>query len=108
MDRVLALKVEDMDTVATIFAENIAAGSKISVVDLSGKQVEEIQVSHDIHYGHKIALKDMEKGEDVFKYGICIGFTSCQIKKGELIHVHNLESKRGRGDLVKREKEKCQ
>ncbi len=33
------------------------------------------------------------------KYGECIGAASCDIKKGDYVHVHNLEALRGRGDL---------
>ena len=33
------------------------------------------------------------------KYGESIGAASCDIKKGDYVHVHNLEALRGRGDL---------
>lgn len=42
--------------------------------------------------GHKIALKDIKKGEFVYKYGHIIGRAKCDIKKGEWVHSHNLES----------------
>ena len=34
------------------------------------------------------------------KYGESIGVASSDIQEGQLVHVHNLEGARGRGDLV--------
>ena len=42
--------------------------------------------------GHKIALKDIKKGESVIKYGMVIGKATKNIKKGEWVHSHNLKS----------------
>jgi len=42
--------------------------------------------------GHKVALKDIAKGEYVYKYGHVIGRAKEDIKKGDWIHSHNLES----------------
>ena len=56
----------------------------------------------DIAYGHKIALMDIAEGDTVLKYGLSIGPASCDIKEGEHVHAHNVESNRGRGDLADR------
>lgn len=45
-----------------------------------------------IKVGHKLALKDIQKGEYVIKYGEIIGIATNDIKKGELVHTHNLKS----------------
>ena len=42
--------------------------------------------------GHKIALKDIAKGEKVIKYGCPIGTAQSDIKEGEWIHSHNLKT----------------
>jgi len=39
---------------------------------------------------HKIALKDMQEDEDVYKYGQVIGRTTQVIKKGALVWHENL------------------
>jgi altronate dehydratase small subunit len=39
------------------------------------------------------------KGDDVVKYGEIIGRATADIAKGEHVHVHNIESLRGRGDI---------
>lgn len=98
MERKLALKVDDLDNVATIFAEGILNGSQVEVRDKKGHS-EEITVYGDVPYGHKIALRDIGKGEAVMKYGQSIGTASCAIKKGDYVHIHNLDAMRGRGDL---------
>ena len=46
----------------------------------------------DIKVGHKVALKDIKLGEYVYKYGQIIGRAKKDIKEGEWIHSHNLES----------------
>ena len=38
--------------------------------------------------GHKIALRDIKKGEDIIKYGYKIGHATEDIKKGEHVHTH--------------------
>ena len=94
----LALKVDDLDNVATIFADAITDGTRVEVRDKKGN-MEEITVHGDVPYGHKIALCNIARGEYIMNYGECIGAASCDIKKGDYVHVHNLEALRGRGDL---------
>ncbi len=42
--------------------------------------------------GHKTALCDIKKGEDIIKYGYSIGRAACDIKKGEHVHTHNVKT----------------
>ena len=93
----LALKVNDLDNVATIFANGIADGTIIEVRDKKGNS-ENVKVIGDVPYGHKIAVKDIKKDEIITKYGEEIGIATADIKVGEYVHVHNLDSMRGRGD----------
>lgn len=51
-----------------------------------------IQLHSDIGFGHKIALKHLSSGEKVLKYGVPIGITTSEVKQGEHLHVHNMES----------------
>lgn len=46
----------------------------------------------EIPAGHKYALKDIQKGETVIKYGEVIGRASQDIKQGEWVHTHNVKS----------------
>lgn len=42
--------------------------------------------------GHKVALCDIKKGDNIIKYGYPIGHAECDIKKGEHIHTHNIKT----------------
>jgi altronate dehydratase small subunit len=58
----------------------------------------DILLGQNIPYGHKIALKDIKKGGFILKYGEVIGKATANISKGKLVHIHNVEGLRGRGD----------
>lgn len=98
MELRLALKVDDRDNVATIFANNITDGTEVEIRDKKGN-TEKVCVSGDVPYGHKIAVCAIQAGEPVYKYGESIGAASVDIKKGEYVHIHNMVAMRGRGDL---------
>lgn len=48
----------------------------------------------DIPIGHKVALKNLETGDTIIKYGVDIGRVVAPIKAGEHLHVHNVKTKR--------------
>jgi len=94
----LALKVHDKDNVATVFAEGIHCGSELDVRDKKGN-LQRLKTLNAIPYGHKLAIKEIPKGEMIVKYGEIIGIATKEIRTGDYVHVHNLDSLRGRGDL---------
>lgn len=98
MELKLALKVNDLDTVATIFANDLTAGTEVELRDKKGRS-ERLALLSDIPYGHKIAISNLAPGDPVTKYGESIGAATHTIRKGEHVHVHNMDSMRGRGDL---------
>ncbi len=51
-----------------------------------------ITAQEEIPSGHKIALEDIHCGENIIKYGFPIGHASSDIKKGEWVHTHNVET----------------
>lgn len=51
-----------------------------------------LEATGDIPAGHKYALADIAQGEYVIKYGEIIGRAKANIKKGEWVHTHNVES----------------
>jgi altronate dehydratase small subunit len=51
-----------------------------------------------IRFGHKFAIRAIGRGEAIIKYGEPIGLATQDIAAGRHVHVHNLESTRGRGD----------
>ena len=42
--------------------------------------------------GHKFAVCDIKKGENIIKYGNPIGHATCDIAKGDHVHTHNLKT----------------
>ncbi|MBQ7975649.1 MAG: altronate dehydratase [Clostridia bacterium] len=49
-------------------------------------------VEVNLENGHKYALRDIKKGENVIKYGNPIGRATEDIKAGEHVHSHNLKT----------------
>lgn len=93
----LALKVYDTDNVATLFSNEGKAGCEVEIRDKKGES-HSLCLKNDIPYGHKIALCTITAGSDIIKYGESLGEATKDIGPGEHVHVHNLDSKRGRGD----------
>ena len=59
-----------------------------------GQGVEGLTALSDIPASHKIALADIAAGGEVIKYGEIVAVSTRDIRKGEWVHTHNLESKR--------------
>lgn len=57
----------------------------------AGEVSDELTVCNDVPRGHKIALLDIAAGEPVRKYAQVIGYASQDIKRGEHVHLHNME-----------------
>ena len=49
-------------------------------------------VDINLEDGHKYALRDIKEGENIIKYGNPIGHATCDIKKGEHVHTHNVKT----------------
>lgn len=94
-----ALLTNDTDTVATAL-DDLTDGQE-ATFERAGK-VEKIVLRENIPFGHKFALADIQAGDEVLKYGEVIGRATSFIGQGMHVHVHNLESLRGRGDLEER------
>ena len=90
-----AVIMNSKDNVATLLSD--VDKNEIVQARLGEKSVEE-QIREPIRFGHKFALSRIHKGEDVVKYGEIIGRATQDIDKGHHVHVHNVESLRGRGD----------
>jgi altronate dehydratase small subunit len=90
-----AIVMEAADNVATA-VENIEPRTDM-ILDVAGNRIT-VQVTERILFGHKFAIRDISRDDAVFKYGEPIGVAQSDIKTGQHVHVHNLESRRGRGD----------
>jgi altronate dehydratase small subunit len=100
---VRAIVISEKDNVATAL-EDIPAGAQVKV--RVGAEEREIRVATAIQFGHKFALRPIPKGGEIIKYGEVMGKATVDINRGEHVHVHNVESQRGRGDLMAKEAER--
>ena len=89
----LVMNVKDNVATALRYVEN---GESIGIE--TGDSVVDIKLLQSIPFGHKLALKDIKRGETVIKYGETIGQATMKIGKGQHVHVHNVEGLKGRGD----------
>ena len=96
-----ALVMHPSDNVATAIDE-IQPGDEVAA--RTGKEIQTLQATEKIPFGFKIALEEVPQGGIIRKYGETIGIASANIPRGAMVHVHNLEGTRARGDLAERGK----
>jgi altronate dehydratase small subunit len=91
----IAIMMDPKDNVATLLSD-VDPGQVVHVS--LGEESWEETVKESIPFGHKFALKRIPKEKNVVKYGEIIGRATQDIPRGYHVHVHNVESLRGRGD----------
>ena len=92
MPRAVVLYKED--NVGTL----LDSASKGEACTLQGERTGSVALATDIAFGHKVCIAATPAGGDVLKYGQVIGRATRALSAGEHVHVHNVESGRGRGD----------
>ncbi len=92
-----AIVIKRQDNVATAIRD-IEEG-KTATVGIEDETLT-VRVIQPIPLGHKLALRRIQSGEEILKYGAVIGRATKDIQVGEHVHVHNVESTRARGDLA--------
>ena len=86
-----ALMHDVVDDVAVVI-QDVAAGDDVRAVTLEGKEVDVVNAIEAIPLGHKIAIRAMDDGQEVIKYGRAIGQTRMAIAKGAHVHTQNVRS----------------
>lgn len=89
-----------------IFIFNERDNIGVAIVDINPYETinletinKSITIQEKIPFGFKVSIKKIKKGENIIKYGEVIGKATKNILSGELVHIHNVEGVRGRGDL---------
>lgn len=81
-----AFQVDVSDNVATALTPLVPGR-----VALHGDSAKPwIEASENIPEGHKIALTNIEEGQDIVKYGVRIGRAVRRITEGSWVHLHNI------------------
>jgi len=91
-----AIILNPKDNVATALAD-LKAGD-ILELEVGGETLK-AKLTTDVPFGHKFSLSKIEPNSPVIKYGEVIGVASTTIEPGDYVHIHNVVSTRGRGDL---------
>ena len=82
------------DSVGVVVVEGVKAGSMLSGWIMDQDKEVQVKARSDIPIGHKLAIKALEAGATVIKYGVDIGRAVAPIQVGEHAHVHNIKTKR--------------
>lgn len=93
-----ALVIHTEDNVANLIGAGQRGRSVACTVE-GEAEPQTIDLVDDIPQNHKFARRDIAAREEILKYGSSIGVASRDIRRGEHVHTHNIESNRGRGDL---------
>lgn len=81
-------QVEQDDCVATALSD-----LEQGIVTITGSSIiTDVKSLEPIKKGHKIAVVSISKGDLIIKYGVPIGKATKDIKVGEWVHLHNVES----------------
>jgi altronate dehydratase small subunit len=84
IDRRVLLLSERDNVIVT--CANLKSGD---VVTLDG---EAVTLRADVPLGFKLARCDLAPGDKVLKYGAIIGSATAAIQRGDVVHLHNMQS----------------
>ena len=85
---------DEGDSVGVIVVEGVKAGAELTGWIMDQDKDITFRAASDIPIGHKLAIRAMNTGDTVVKYGVDIGRVVADIAVGEHAHVHNIKTKR--------------
>ena len=85
---------DENDSVGVVVVEGVKAGQKLTGWIMDQDKDLQVEAKSDIPIGHKLAIRPLENGATVIKYGVDIGKVVQPIRRGEHAHVHNIKTKR--------------
>ncbi len=80
-----AIRLSPLDNIV-ILSRRVEAGMAIQV------DGQTLTVTTPLGLGHKLAVRRIVAGEQIFKYGVPIGSATADIAPGEHVHLHNMQS----------------
>ena len=83
MNKLVQITPKDMVAVAL---QPLSAGETVNY------GAGEVTLLQDLPMGHKVALRDIRKGEPVIKYGYPIGEATADIPVGGHVHTQNIHT----------------
>jgi len=96
-----AILLSSRDNVATVLT-SVESDTNLPVL-VNGTPALHVKTVEAIPLGHKVSVQDIPRGALVVKWGETIGIATSDIRRGEHVHIHNVASRRGRGDRTRGE-----
>jgi len=94
--KIMVMNVKDNVAVAI---KDITAGENLTF-DIKSEKKYQFTSRNMIAFGHKIAILDIKNNEDIIKGGEVIGVATQKIRQGDHVHTHNVQSKRGKENIL--------
>ena len=85
---------DEGDSVGVVVVEGVKAGDELTGWIMDQDKEISFKAAGDIPIGHKLAIKPLNAGDTVIKYGVDIGRVVSDIGMGAHAHVHNIKTKR--------------
>lgn len=85
---------DENDSVGVVVVEGVKAGDALTGWIMDQDKTITCNAASNIPIGHKLAIRALNAGDTVIKYGVDIGRTVAPIAVGEHAHVHNIKTKR--------------
>ena len=85
---------DEKDNVGVVVIETTKKGQDCNAWIMENDKSVKVPSLNEVPLGHKIALKDLNEGDTILKYGHDIGKVVKSIKKSEHVHVHNVKTKK--------------
>lgn len=89
-DFIKAILLNEKDNVATALLP-VKKDGNVEII-YNNEVINIVIALDDIEIYHKIAIKSIDNGDKVYKYGDTIGKATGFIKAGQHVHVNNIES----------------
>ena len=85
---------DEGDSVGVVVVEGVNTGDELTGWIMDQDKALSLRAASDIPIGHKLAIRPMNAGDTVIKYGVDIGRVVADISVGEHAHVQNIKTKR--------------
>jgi (2R)-sulfolactate sulfo-lyase subunit alpha len=82
------------DSVGVVVVEGVVSGMQLTGWIMDDDETVSMRARQDIPIGHKVALRDLQPGDSILKYGTDMGKVVAPIRAGEHAHVHNIKTRR--------------
>jgi len=86
--------VHGKDDTVGVMTVDVKKGQQLQGWNMAIDKTVRAKADQPIPLGHKIALVDIPKGDEIRKYDASIGKATRAIKKGQHVHTKNLKTDR--------------